>query len=46
VELRCHPPKGVPKPYVYWLRNGVRIREDNPNFITTNEGHLIVVRSA
>ena len=44
VEMRCHPPRGRPKPAIYWKLNGRRIdaSKDN-NYMITNEGHLIIV---
>ena len=42
--MRCHPPRGRPKPVVYWKRNGRKIDGDkDKNYMITNEGHLILV---
>ena len=44
-ELRCHPPKGNPEAKViYWLKNGVRI-ENDPNFIQSSTGHLLMLQA-
>ena len=44
VEMRCHPPRGRPKPTVYWKRNGRKIdASKDKNYMITNEGHLILV---
>ena len=43
LEVRCHPPKGKPRPNVYWMKDGVRLLEDDANYIVTSEGHLILV---
>ena len=53
LEVRCHPPKGKPRPKVYWLKDGVRLLPDaepgddtnnmNNHHIVTQEGHLILV---
>ena len=44
VQMRCHPPRGRPKPVVYWKRNGRKIDGDkDKNYMITNEGHLILV---
>nr|CAD7576122.1 unnamed protein product [Timema californicum] len=41
VELRCHPPIGVPPPTVYWLKNNAPLETDT-NLIVSSEGHLLV----
>nr|CAD7410914.1 unnamed protein product [Timema cristinae] len=41
VELRCHPPLGVPPPTVYWLKNSAPLETDT-NLIVSREGHLLV----
>nr|CAD7411352.1 unnamed protein product [Timema poppensis] len=41
VELRCHPPLGVPPPTVYWLKNSAPLETDT-NLIVSSEGHLLV----
>ena len=44
VQMRCHPPRGRPKPVVYWKRNGRRIDgAKDKNYMITNDGHLILV---
>jgi hypothetical protein len=43
-ELRCHPPKGNPEAKVtHWLKNGAKI-ENDPNFIQSAEGHLLILQ--
>lgn len=41
VQIRCHPPPGVPPPQVYWLKNGLPLEPDT-NVIVSTEGHLLV----
>uniref|UniRef100_A0A1B6BY64 Netrin receptor UNC5 n=1 Tax=Clastoptera arizonana TaxID=38151 RepID=A0A1B6BY64_9HEMI len=41
VEMRCHPPAGVPTPQVYWLRNGLPLEPDT-SVIVSSEGHLLI----
>ena len=44
VEMRCHPPKGRPKPTIYWKSNGRKIdTTKDKNYMITGEGHLIIV---
>ena len=44
VEMRCHPPRGRPKPRIYWKLNGRKIdASKDKNYMITNEGHLIIV---
>ena len=44
VEMRCHPPRGRPKPTIYWKLNGRKIdASKDKNYMVTNEGHLIIV---
>ena len=44
VEMRCHPPRGRPKPSVFWKRNGRKMdASKDKNYMITNEGHLIIV---
>ena len=43
VEVRCHPPRGKPEPEIHWMKDGRVIAEDDPNYIVTSEGHLILV---
>lgn len=41
MQIRCHPPPGVPPPQVYWLKNGLPLESDT-NVIVSTEGHLLV----
>ncbi|XP_065320070.1 netrin receptor UNC5C-like isoform X2 [Gordionus sp. m RMFG-2023] len=43
VELQCMPPYGVPKPIVYWTKDGVALDvERDPNLILSSEGSLLI----
>jgi len=45
VEIRCHPPKGKPKPRIYWMKNKMEIQvERDSNFLQSADGHLIIVQ--
>ena len=44
-ELRCHPPRGEPEAVVtHWLKDGAPISDD-PNFIQSAAGHLLVLQA-
>lgn len=46
IELRCHPPKGVPKPRIYWLKDRVEVQpERDSNYIQASDGHLIIIQA-
>jgi hypothetical protein len=45
VEIRCHPPKGKPRPRIYWMKNKMEIQvERDSNFLQSADGHLIIVQ--
>ncbi|KAL8594837.1 hypothetical protein ACOMHN_016078 [Nucella lapillus] len=42
-ELVCRPPRGVPKPVVYWLKDGFRL-ENSDNVQVISDGSLVFKR--
>eukprot|EP00096_Caligus_rogercresseyi_P015913 TRINITY_DN8405_c0_g1_i1.p1 TRINITY_DN8405_c0_g1~~TRINITY_DN8405_c0_g1_i1.p1 ORF type:complete len:1047 (+),score=257.57 TRINITY_DN8405_c0_g1_i1:141-3281(+) len=46
IQLNCHPPKGLPKPRIYWLKDRVEVQpERDPNYIQAADGHLIIIQA-
>jgi len=47
VELRCDPPRGSPRPSVYWLKNGIQIntRSDSSRIKLSNDFSLLILQA-
>lgn len=45
IELRCDPPHGEPKPFVYWLKDNViiNINLDNKRIKVSNDFSLLIL---
>ncbi|XP_072048564.1 uncharacterized protein [Amphiura filiformis] len=42
IQLLCRPPRGDPLPDVYWEKNGVRLDTQDPHYLQTQDGSLII----
>ncbi|CAB4066622.1 UNC5 [Lepeophtheirus salmonis] len=46
IQLNCHPPKGIPTPRIYWLKDRVEVQpERDSNYIQAADGHLIIIQA-
>ncbi|XP_072048569.1 netrin receptor UNC5C-like [Amphiura filiformis] len=42
IQLLCRPPRGDPLPEVYWEKDGARLDTQDPHYLQTQDGSLII----